>query len=205
MKDSAKSTDEADRLRSGVRGAYSAAAEDPGGKHPFPLGKRFAKSLGYPRNLLRQLPARSVEAFTGSSNGSQFDQLSSGDVVLDLGCGGGLDSLIAAERVGTKGWVVGVDYSRSMISRAHRALQEIEQSNLLFCLADAETLPLADGSVDKALVNGIFNLNPGRQAIFRELSRVVRKGGAVYAAEIIQVQPIQTTSPGGASDDDWFA
>jgi len=197
--------DEAGRLRSGVRDAYSVAAEDPGGKHPFPLGKRFAKSLGYPRSRLRQLPTRSVEAFTGTSNVSEFAQLSSGDVVLDLGCGGGLDSLIAAGRVGTKGWVVGVDFSRSMISRAHRSVRETELSNILFCLADAEILPLAENSVDKALVNGIFNLNPKRQAIFRELARVVRKGGAVYAAEIIQVQPTQPTSPVGASDDDWFA
>jgi ubiquinone/menaquinone biosynthesis C-methylase UbiE len=185
--------------------AYSAAAEDPRGKHPFPMGKRFAKSLGYSRNLLRQLPAGSIEAFTGTSNVSEFAELSSGDVVLDVGCGGGLDSMNAAERVGTMGWVVGVDFSRAMIARAQRAVRETGQSNILFCLGDAESLPLADGSVDKALINGIFNLNPKRQAIFCELARVVRNGGAVYAAEIIQVKPVPQTSPVGASDDDWFA
>jgi SAM-dependent methyltransferase len=200
-----KSKDESERLRSGVKDAYSEAAEDPCGKHPFPLGKRFAKSLGYPRKLLRQLPTCSVDAFTGTSNVSELAELSTGDVVLDLGCGGGLDSMIAAERVGTRGWVVGVDFSRAMISRAQLAVQETERSNILFCLGEAECLPLADGSVDKALINGIFNLNPKRQAIFRELARVVRKGGAVYAAEIVQVEPAQQTSPVGVTDDDWFA
>ena len=195
--------DETNRLRSGVRNAYSAAAEQPGGKHPFPLGKRFAKSLGYSRGLLKQLPSASVEAFTGTSNVSGFAELCPGDIVLDLGCGGGLDSLVAAERVGTEGTVIGVDFSRSMIGRASRAARETDRNNVLFCLADAEILPLADGSVDKVLVNGIFNLNPRRASIFRELARVVRKGGAVYAGEIIQTEPSEQALP--SSDSDWFA
>ncbi len=203
MTDSTTKVDGASRLRSGVRNAYSAAAEQPGGKHPFPLGKRFAKSLGYPRGLLKQLPVASVEAFTGTSNVSGFAELSPGDFVLDVGCGGGLDSLVAAERVGTEGSVIGIDFSLPMIVRARCALRETDLPNVLFCLADAETLPLADGSVDKALVNGIFNLNPRRESIFRELARVVRKGGAVYAAEIIEIQPSEQALP--ASDSDWFA
>jgi SAM-dependent methyltransferase len=203
MTDSATKDGEKSRLRSGVRNAYSAAAEEPGGKHPFPLGKRFAKSLGYPRALLKQLPVASVEAFTGTSNVSGFAELSPGDFVLDVGCGGGLDSLVAAERVGTEGSVIGVDFSLPMIVRARCAVREADRPNVLFCLADAETLPLADGSVDKALVNGIFNLNPRRASIFRELARVVRKGGTVYAAEIIEIQPSEQALP--SSDSDWFA
>jgi SAM-dependent methyltransferase len=203
MTDSATKDGEKSRLRSGVRNAYSAAAEEPGGKHPFPLGKRFAKSLGYPRALLKQLPVASVEAFTGTSNVSGFAELCPGDFVLDVGCGGGLDSLVAAERVGTEGSVIGVDFSLPMIVRARCAVREADRPNVLFCLADAETLPLADGSVDKALVNGIFNLNPRRASIFRELARVVRKGGTVYAAEIIEIQPSEQALP--SSDSDWFA
>ena len=69
--------------------------------------------------------------------------------------------------------------------------------------ADAEDLPLRDGEIDAALVNGMFNLNPARDAIFYELARVVRRGGAVYAAELVRSQPLSPETH--ASEQDWFA
>lgn len=189
-------------LREGVRKAYSRAAETPREEHPFPVGRRFAESLGYPKDVLDTLPQACVEAFAGVSNISVFADISEDATVLDLGCGAGLDTLIAARRVGSGGRVIGVDFSVSMLARAGEAAGEAGCENVSFYRADAEELPLEDGSVDVALVNGIFNLNPKRKAIFHELARVVRPGGEIYAAELILREPLPEEEKGEAN---WFA
>lgn len=191
-----------DRLRDGVRGAYTAAAERPADSHPFPVGRAFALSLGYPKGLLDSLPPFSVDAFSGVSNISVLAEIPEGATVLDLGCGAGLDSLIAAQKTGVNGRVIGIDFSESMLARARRAAQEAGLPNAAFRLADAEAMPLADATAEIALVNGIFNLNPARDAIFRELARVVKKGGTVYAAELILKEPLPASVL--SSETDWF-
>ena len=175
--------DEFADLRTKVRDAYSGAALRPQDAHAFPLGRQFALSLGYPEDALADLPVQCVEAFTGVSNVSIFADIPEGGSVLDLGCGASLDSLIAAKRTGPAGRVVGVDFSSAMLARARSAAQDAGIHNVVFCQAGAEALPLRDGSIAVALVNGIFNLNQARDAIFRELARVVKPGGTVYAAE----------------------
>jgi arsenite methyltransferase len=183
-------------IREGVRGAYSAAAADPTAEHPFPIGRRFATSLGYPQHLLEELPAECVGAFTGVSNVSVTAEIELGQRVLDLGCGAGLDSLIAGRRVGRTGSVVGVDFSEEMLRRAKRAGVEV-------LLGAAERLPLRSASIDVALVNGVFNLSPARDSIFGELARVVRPGGSVFAAELVRKDPAPPSEP--EPGDDWFA
>src|SRR5574340_1038337 len=89
----------ADALRAKVRDAYSSAAERPQEKHAFPVGRGFAESVGYPAGLLASLPSVCVEAFAGVSNVSLFADIAEGATVLDLGCGAGMDTLIAARRV----------------------------------------------------------------------------------------------------------
>ncbi len=190
-------------LRDKVRMAYSAAAERPQDEHAFPVGQRLAESLGYPEDLLIGLPSVSVDAFSGVSNVAVFAEIPEGVTVLDLGCGAGLDSLIAAGRTGPKGRVIGVDFSEAMLARARQAAKEAGVDNVEFHQASAEELPLEDGLIDVALVNGIFNLNPVRDAIFKELARVVRRGGAVYAAELILREPLPPEVLD--SEDEWFA
>lgn len=196
------SEEEAARLRGAVSRAYSLAAERPGLKHSFPVGRRFAESLGYPPELLDGLPADSVDAFAGVSNVAVLASIPPGAAVLDLGCGAGLDSLIAARRAGPTGRVVGIDFSEAMLDRARRAAAT-SGVDVSFRQGAAERLPLETGSIDVALVNGIFNLNPARAAIFAELARVVRPGGAVYAAELVLSEPLPRTGP--PSDAEWFA
>jgi SAM-dependent methyltransferase len=190
-------------IREAVREAYSAASKKPQGEHAFPVGRTFAECLGYPKDLLERLPAVSVEAFSGVSNVSVSAEISSGARVLDLGCGAGVDSLIAALRTGPQGTVVGVDFSAEMLERARKAAFETSLDNVLFCQADAEALPIKTESIDVALINGIFNLNPSRTAIFRELARVLRVGGAAYAAELILREPLPPAVR--SSEANWFA
>jgi arsenite methyltransferase len=190
-------------IREAVREAYSAASKEPRGNHAFPVGRSFAESLGYPSDLLARLPAASVEAFSGVSNVSVSAEIPTDARVLDLGCGAGLDSLIAAMRTGPRGTVVGVDFSVAMLERARKAASETSLENVIFCHADAEALPIKTGATDVALVNGIFNLNPSRTAIFRELARVLRGGGVAYAAELILRAPLPLEVR--SSEANWFA
>lgn len=194
---------EEEHLREGTKKAYSIAAERPFDAHPFPVGERFAESLGYSRELLSSLPAASKEAFSGVSDVSIFAEIPEGSVVLDLGCGAGLDSLIAAGRTGTDGHVLGVDYSHSMLIRAREAATNAKLKNVEFYLADGEGLPIESSSIDVALANGIFNLNPKRRYIFQELSRVIKDSGIFYGAELILKAPLPPEIR--ESDTDWFA
>ena len=199
---SARSTGSA-VIREKVRDAYSDAAEHPDQKHAFPVGREFAESIGYPTDLLANLPSVACDAFAGVSNVSLFAELPVGATVLDLGCGSGTDTLIAARRVGTTGKVIGVDFSGAMLTRACQAVGESGICNVEIRESDAERLPVGDSEIDVAIVNGIFNLNPAREAIFRELARVVRPSGKVFAAELILKQPLPTETR--ASETDWFA
>jgi SAM-dependent methyltransferase len=193
----------AQHLREGVWRAYSKAAENPQSEHPFPVGRQFAESLEYPGELLNRLPAAAVDAFTGVSNISILAHIPPEATVLDLGCGAGLDSLIAARRVGDAGRVIGIDFSEAMLARARQAAAEVGCQNVEFHQTEAEHLTLEDRSIDVALVNGIFNLNPARELIFQELARVVRPGGAVYGAEIILRESLPPETQ--ANETNWFA
>ncbi len=190
-------------IRDQVREAYSAGAREPSGKHPFPIGRAFAESVGYPSDLLDSLPAVVVETFAGVSNVSLFADIPDGSSVLDVGCGAGMDAIIAARQTGKSGSVVGVDFSKPMLERARVAASACAARNVGFRYGDAERLPLPDDSVDVALVNGIFNLNPDRTGIFRELARVVRPGGSVYCAELILTEPLPLAEQ--SCPTNWFA
>jgi arsenite methyltransferase len=195
--------EQATQLRDGVRRAYSNAAEKPEDKHPFPVGAQFAENLGYPKELLASLPSGAADAFAGVSNVSVFANIPAGSIVLDLGCGAGLDSLIAARKAGPEGAVIGVDFSKNMLACARQAAIAANVTNIRFCQADGERLALAREQIDVALVNGIFNLNPKRDLILAELARVMRANGVVYAAELILKAPLPPEVQN--SEADWFA
>ncbi len=190
------------KLRRKVRDVYSAAAEHPETEHPFPVGPSFAESIGYPAELLASVPPVCVGAFAGVSNVSVSAEIAAGSAVLDLGCGAGLDSQIAARRTGSNGTVIGIDFSEAMLCRAHEGAVAAAMPNLFYFRSDAERLPLRDDSIDVALLNGIFNLNPSRAQIFKELARVMRRGGTVYAAELIVSGPLPQEE---LNETNWFA
>lgn len=171
-----------------VREIYSAAAAQPGAKYPFPVGASFAESLGYARPLLDAHPC-AAEAFSGVACIPAFAELDQASMVLDAGCGAGLDSIAAKPRVRR---VFGVDFSPEMLDRASKSAPVVR--------ANAEELPFAPGTFDAVLANGIFNLNPGRASIMAELARVLKPGGKLWGAELILTGPQPE-----ATLDNWFA
>lgn len=152
--------------------------------------------------MLTDIPDVSADAFAGVSNISMTAVIPVGSTVLDLGCGSGLDSIIAARRAGESGRVISVDFSDDMLSRARAGATEAAIGNIDFRQGDAERIPAEDASVDVAIVNGIFNLNPSRDRIFNELAHLMRHGGSVYSAELILIQPIPAEQRTAAN---WFA
>lgn len=187
-------------LREAVRQVYSGIAERPQAEHPLSVGRALAEGIGYPASLLDELPPAAVEAFAGISYVHGYAEISDTSAVLDLGCGAGLDSLIAARRAAS---VVGVDFSTQMLQRACRAASQANVGNVEFREGDAEAMPMATASVDVALVNGIFNLNPARAGIFRDLARVLRPGAKAYVAELILREPVPPQAQEATAD--WFA
>lgn len=187
-------------LRERVRQTYGQIARVPGAHHAIPVGRRLAERAGYPAEWLNAVPATTVEVFAGVSCLPCLAEIPEGAVVLDLGCGGGLDALLAAPRCSH---VVAVDFSEEMLSRASASAELMGATSIRFAYGDAEAIPAETGSVDVALINGIFNLNPMRDAIFSELARVVRPGGEVFSAELILKQSRQLD--GKPRDNDWFA
>lgn len=190
-------------LRERVAQVYSSIATAPQARHHFVTGRTLADNIGYPQYQLDQLPATASASFAGGAAVACFAQIAAGATVLDLGCGAGLDSLLAAQQTGVTGQVIGIDFSTEMVQLAQQNATARGMTNLRALRGDAERLPLADQSIDTALINGIFNLNPARAAIFAELARVMRPGGAVYAAEIVLRHPLVPKLI--AKETDWFA
>jgi len=190
-------------LREEVQEVYSAIARGSESEAPFPAGRDLALNLGYPAALLDSLPDTAVAAFCGVSDVSIWADIGEGVAVLDLGCGAGMDTLVAARRVGGRGRVIGVDFSPAMLARALQAVIEDGALNVELRRGDAEAIPLDNECVDRVLINGIFNLNPARDAIFREVARVVRPGGCVYASELTLNEPLSDEESVSATN--WFA
>lgn len=187
-------------IRNRVRATYSSIADAPADDHPFRIGPEVAESAGYPPEALGGVPTQTVQSFAGLSCLPCFAEIGPQDRVLDLGCGAGLDTILAARQAGS---VIGLDFSPAMVARARESAASLGLTNVEFQLGDAESIPLENDSIDVALVNGIFNLNPSRGRIFDELARVVRPGGAVFAAELIlKGSPLPTSTD---DEDDWFA
>src|SRR5947208_14049294 len=168
-------------LKSEIKKTYASVSEEPEKDFVFPTGRAWAEDLDYPHELAR-VPETAVESFAGVANPWELGRLMPGERVLDLGCGAGTDSLVAAQMVGPGGHVSGIDMTPEMLAKARAAADELGTGNVEFLEGEIERLPFADASFDVVISNGVVDLVPDKDAVFSEIFRVLRPGGRIQLA-----------------------
>jgi SAM-dependent methyltransferase len=178
-----------DLLKSEIKKTYASVSEEPTRDYIFPTGRAWAEDLEYPAEL-GNVPDTAAESFAGVANPWKLGRLEPGERVLDLGSGAGTDALIAAQMVGARGRVIGVDMTPEMLATARAAAAEMGASNVEFVEAEAERLPFSDESFDIVVSNGVVDLIPDKDAVFAELHRVLGPGGRLQIADVTIQRPV---------------
>ena len=177
-------------LRNEVQKKYRDVAEKPGGDYHFHTGRQHAIRLGYDQAILAQLPDAACEAFAGMANPFHWETPTSGERVVDLGSGGGMDSFFAALCVGKEGRVIGVDMTPQMVERSRRLAKQLGFDNVEFREGLIEKAPVDDGWADIVISNGVINLCPDKVGVCREVARILRPGGRMMIADMCIEKPI---------------
>jgi SAM-dependent methyltransferase len=184
-------------LRCEIRREYAEVATHPSRGFHFHTGRPLARMLGYSETWLEQVPEPSIESFAGTGNPFAIAAIAPGERVVDVGSGGGIDSLIAAWMTGDSGRVVGVDMTPEMLAKARASAAASGATNVEFQSGHAEALPVGDGWADVVISNGVVNLCPDKLQVFREMHRVLRPGGHLQIGDIL----VQKAVPDSAKRD----
>ncbi len=174
-----------DELRRAIQDEYTLVAVDPSGDFHFHTGRRLAAILAYDDQWLDGVPEATIASFAGTGNPFSLGRLAPGEHVVDVGCGAGIDSIIAAKMVGATGSVIGVDMTPAMLDKARKSAKEADVQNIEFQQGLAESLPVADNWADVVISNGVLNLFPDKLAGLREMARVLKPGGRLQIGDIL--------------------
>jgi len=172
-------------LRDAVRREYTEVARNPTKGFHFHTGRKLAGILEYQAAWLERVPEVGIESFAGTGNPFAIDPLGVGERVVDIGCGGGMDTLIAANMGGPSGQVIGVDMTDAMIEKACEAARIGGFSNVEIRKGYMEALPVDDAWADVVISNGALNLAPDKAASLGEMHRVLKPGGLLQVGDIL--------------------
>jgi arsenite methyltransferase len=173
-------------LRREITVMYERVATAPEGEFHFHRGPAYAAGmLGYDSRELERLPADVTARFAGVGNPHAVAPLQTGATVVDVGCGGGMDLLLAALHIGPAGRAIGVDMIARMREQAAAGAKTLGLANVEVRDGDATQLPIDDGSVDAVISNGVLNLVPRKDRAIAEIARVLKPGGHLQIADIV--------------------
>jgi arsenite methyltransferase len=172
-------------LRQAIQAEYAEVALHPTKGFHFHTGRPLARLLGYADAWLEGIPEASIESFAGTGNPFSLGTLRPGEHVVDVGCGAGIDSLVAASMVEPDGQVIGVDMTPAMLEKGRRSAAEAGRNNVAFHQGYGEALPIPDSWADVIISNGVLNLFPDKSAGLREMARVLKPGGRLQIGDII--------------------
>ena len=164
-------------LESKVKSMYSEVAANPDGEFHFEMGRRMAERLGYSAVDLDRIPQEAIDSFAGVGYFFHLARLEQGEHVVDLGSGSGMDSFIAALKVGATGRVAGVDMTDAQLTKATRLAQTYGVETVTYRKAYIEDTGLAAESFDCVISNGVVNLAADKLRVFQEAARLLKRGG----------------------------
>jgi arsenite methyltransferase len=168
-----------------VKAMYRSVAEDPKGDFHFEMGRAMAERLGYAPADLDRIPAESIESFAGVGYYFHLADVKAGETVVDLGSGSGMDTFIAALKVGPRGKVIGVDMTNEQRAKADRLRDRDGFLNVTYVKGYIEEAPLPDSVADVVISNGVINLATDKSKVFGEAARLLKSGGRFAISDIV--------------------
>lgn len=181
-------------LREEVKHKYRDVACNPHGEYHFHTGRPLAKRLGYDMSVVEGMPDAAVESFAGVANPFALRTLEAGEKVLDAGSGAGFDCFIAAQQVGPRGRVVGIDMLPEMLEKSRASARRMGLEQVEFREGLLEEMPVEDGWADVVISNGVINLCADKRRAFQEIRRVLRPGGRLQFADIANGKPVPASA-----------